>query len=68
MKAVSWYSRYIEKDERYIHDSEIVMETEIGNFLLSIEDTGLRIQSASGTLLIELMSANTFKVKINRRM
>ena len=68
MKAVSWSSRYIEKDERYIDDSAIVMETEIGNFLLSIEDTGLQIQSASGTLLIELMSANTFVVKINRRM
>lgn len=68
MKVTSWTDKYIKNTDTGFEDSAIILETEVGNFRISVEYDGLQVHSPSGTLLVELASANTFRVRINERM
>jgi len=46
----------------------VLLDTKYGNYRIMERDGSLEVQSTSGTISIDLKSANTFGIKINQRM
>ena len=69
MKAESWTAWNMESKHVAFTDDIVNLYTVIGRFMVKEEDgDALMVQCNDGTLLVELVSANTFRIKINRRM
>ena len=46
----------------------VLLNTQYGDYRIMERDGALEVQSTSGTVSIDLKSANTFGIKINQRM
>ena len=46
----------------------VLLDTQYGNYRIMERDGALEVQCTNGTIAIDLKSANTFGVKINRKM
>jgi hypothetical protein len=68
MKAQSWTAWNLHSTHEAIDDSIVTLHTTIGKFHITEEDDCIQVQCVDGTLLVECMSANTFRIRIKRRM
>ena len=70
MKVQLWTDQYPTVKAEPVDDGGwgVLLVTRFGNYRIMERDGSLEVQSTSGTISIDLKSANTFGVKINQRL
>ncbi len=70
MKISIWAQTYPTVTAQPIDDDGwgVLLETQYGNYRIMERDGALEMQCSNGTISIDLKSANTFGVKVNRLM